>query len=69
MIYVTFSVSQLFTKDDKFAVECKDMEQAREVGQDAYSLDNIKNVRIRKCSKPVGREILSYDDYMEYGWY
>ena len=65
-IYVTFAVPHLFQQDEKFAVKCDDMEQAREVGQDAYSLDGIKNVRIRKCGKPRNREIMSYDNYWEY---
>ena len=69
-IYVTFTVSHLFQQDEKFAVKCDDMEQAREVGQDAFSFDGIKNVRIRKCGKPRGREVLSYNNYWKYGeWF
>ena len=69
-IYVTFAVPHLFQQDEKFAVKCDDMEQAREVGQDAYSLVGIKNVRIRKCGKPLNRVIMSYDNYWEYKeWY
>jgi hypothetical protein len=68
-IYVTFAVPHLFQQDEKFAVKCDDMEQAREVGQDAYSLDGIKNVRIRKCGKPRNREIMPYDNYWEHKWY
>ena len=65
-IYVTFAVPHLFQENEKFAVKCDGIEQAREVGQDAYSLDGIKNVRIRKCGKPRNREIMSYDNYWEY---
>lgn len=65
-VFVTFSVPHLFQSDEKFAVRCKDMDDAREVGQDAYSLDGIKNVRIRKCGKPRNREVMSYDNYWEY---
>ena len=65
-VFVTFSVPHLFQSDEKFAVRCKDMDDAREVGQDAYSLDGIKNVRIRKCGKPCNRLIMSYDNYWEY---
>lgn len=65
-VYVTFSVSHLFYEDEKFAVKCKNMDDAREVGQDAYSLDGIKNVRIRKCGKPRDREVMSYDNYWKY---
>ena len=65
-VFVTFSVPHLFQADEKFAVRCKNMDDAREVGQDAYSLDGIKNVRIRKCGKPRNREIMSYDNYWEY---
>lgn len=69
-IYVTFTVPHLFQEDEKFAVACKDMDDAREVGQDACSLDGIKNVRIRKCGKPRNRVIMSYDNYWEYEeWY
>lgn len=69
-IYVTFAVPHLLQEDEKFAVRCDDMKQAREVGLCAYSLDGIKNVRIRKCGKPRNRMIMSYDDYWEYGkWY
>ena len=65
-IYVTFAVPHLFQKDEKFAVACKDMEQALEVAQDANSLDGIKNIRLRKCGKPKDREVMSYDNYWEY---
>jgi hypothetical protein len=65
-VYVTFSVPHLFQNDEKFAVKCEDMDKAREVAQDAYSLDGIKNVRFRKCGKPRDRECMSYDNYWEY---
>lgn len=65
-IYVTFSVPHLFQEDEKFAVKCDNMDMTREVAQDACSLDGIKNVRIRKCGKPHGRDIMSYDNYWEY---
>ena len=65
-IYVTFAVPHLFQSDEKFAVKCENMDDAREVGQDACSLDGIKNVRIRKCGKPRNREVMSYDNYWEY---
>ena len=69
-IYVTFAVPHLFQEDEKFAVACKDMAQAREVAQDAYSLDGIKNIRFRKCGKPRDRDVMSYDNYWEYEeWY
>jgi hypothetical protein len=69
-IYVTFSVPHLFQEDEKFAVKCESMEQAKEVAQDANSLDGIKNIRLRKCGKPRNREIMSYDNYLEYEeWY
>jgi hypothetical protein len=42
------------------------MDKAREVAQDAYSLDGIKNIRFRKCGKPRDRECMSYDNYWEY---
>ena len=65
-VYVTFTVPHFFYEDEKFAVKCKNMDDAREVGQDAYSLDGIKNVRIRKCGRPRDREVMSYDNYWEY---
>lgn len=69
-IYVTFTVPRLFQEDEKLAVSCKDMAQALEVAQDANSLDGIKNIRLRKCGKPKDRDIMSYDNYWEYGeWF
>lgn len=68
-LFITFSVPHLFQSDEKFAVRCKDMDDAREVGQDACSLVGIKNVRLRKCGKPGNRTILSYGDYFDYDWY
>ena len=65
-IYVTFSVPHLFQQDEKFAVACEDIAQAREVAQDANSLDGIKNIRFRKCDKPRNRVVMSYDNYWEY---
>jgi hypothetical protein len=69
-VYVTFQVPHLFQSDEKFAVKCENMDDAREVAQDALSLHGIKNVRIRKCGKPRNREVMSYDNYWEYEeWY
>lgn len=69
-IYVTFSVPHLFQEDEKFAVRCESMEQAKEVAQYANSLDGIKNIRLRKCGKPKDRNVMSYDNYWEYEeWY
>ena len=69
-VFVTFTVPHLFQADEKFAVRCENMDDAREVGQDANSLDGIKNVRIRKSGKPRNRLIMSYDNYWEYDkWY
>ena len=69
-IYVTFTVPRLFQEDEKVAVRCESMEQAREVAQDANSLDGIKNIRLRKCGKPKDRDVMSYDNYWEYGeWF
>ena len=51
--FVTFSVPHLFQNDEKFYVVCENDEQAKEVARDAYSLDGVKNIRIRKCSKHV----------------
>ena len=69
-VYVTFSVPYLFQSDEKFAVECENMDGAIEVARDAFSLHGIKNVRIRKCGKPRNREIMSYDNYWKYNtWY
>lgn len=65
-IYVTFAVPHLYQDDEKFAVRCENMTQANKVAQDANSLDGIKNIRLRKCGKPRGREVMSYDNYWEY---
>ena len=70
-IYVTFALSNIFMRNaKKIAVTCENMDDAREVGQDAYSLDGIKNVRIRKCGKPTSdRLFITYDEYFKYTWY
>ena len=69
-LFITFSVPHLFQQDEKFAVRCNDMEQAKEIASDAHSLDGIKNIRIRKCSRPSNRLILGYNDYWNYAkWY
>ena len=69
-IYVTFAVPRLFQEDDKFAVRCESMGQAIDVARDANSLVGIKNIRLRKCGKPRGREVMSYDNYWKYGeWF
>lgn len=66
VVYITFTVPHLFSEDEKFAIKCHDMEQATEVGSDAYSLDGVINVRLRKSGKPKGRRILSYDEYWKF---
>ena len=69
-IYVTFTVLHLHQYDEKFAVKCENMDDAREVALDAFSLHGIKNVRIRKCGKPRNRKIMSYDKYWKSGeWF
>lgn len=69
-LYITFTVPHLYSEDERFAVECKDMEQTQEVGSDAYSLDGIINVRLRKSGKPKNRRILTYDEYWKFeNWY
>ena len=68
-IYVTFAVPHLFQEDEKFAVKCNSVDDARKVGEDAYSLDGIKNIRLRKCDKPRNRVVIQYDDYWKYEWF
>ena len=70
-VYVTFSAESTFGEDDnRFAVRCNDMEKAMDVAHDANSLVGVKNIRLRKCGKPSGRNILSYDEYFNYSnWY
>lgn len=67
-IYVTFTVPHLYQEDEKYAVACNDMEQAKEVARDANSFDGIKNIRLRKCGKPKAKDrvVMPYDDYWEY---
>lgn len=65
-VFITFAVAHLFQSDEKFAVRCKNMDDAREVAQDARTFNCIKNVRLRKCGKPTGRMCMSYDNYWEY---
>ena len=70
MIYVTFSVPHLFQADEKFAIKCNTEDEARDVAMDANSLDGVKNIRFRKCGKPYGRLILTYDEYFDHSvWY
>lgn len=71
MVYVTFCVPQLIREDTKIAVECQTEDQAIEVAQDAYSLEGIKNIRLRKCGRPrKGRRFVPYDAYWSYeSWY
>ena len=65
-LFITFSVPHLFQSDEKFAVRCKNMNEATEVGSDVYSFDGVKNVRLRKCGEPRNRIIMSYNDYWKY---
>lgn len=67
-LFITFSVPHLFQSDEKFAVRCKNMDDATEVGSDACSLVSVKNVRLRKCGEPKDRRIISRDDYFDYEW-
>ena len=70
-VYVTFYAEPTFGEDKKrIAVCCDDMEKAMDVAHDATSLVGVKNIRLRKCGKPSGRTMLSYDDYFRYScWY
>ena len=70
MIYVTFRVPFFFQEDEKFAVKCGTEDEARAVAMDANSMDGVKNIRFRKCGKPRGRRILTYNQYFDYlNWY
>ena len=60
--YVTFA----FQEDRKFAVVCSTIDKAYEVAQSARTIIGAKYVRIRKCGKPKGREIIPYYDYFDY---
>lgn len=64
--YVTFTKTFAFQEDRKFAVVCSTIDKAYEVAQDACSILGVKYVRIRKCGKPKGREIIPYYDYFDY---
>lgn len=69
-LFVTFTVFYQFRQHEKYAVRCMDLEQAQGVGYDANSLAGVRNIRIRRCSKPYGRTILDYDTYWDLKkWY
>ena len=75
MVYVTFRIQKvhysptIFFGEEKYSVACDNMDDAYEVAQDAVSLDGVKNVRIRKCGKPYGRNQMAHDEYFEYKWW
>ena len=64
-VYVTFTICTVFRfmEDKKYAVCCNNMDDAREVAQDACSLIATSNVRIRKCGKPRNRIIIDCNEY------
>lgn len=47
----------------KIAYECLSEEEAYDTAHDLCSYACVKNVRIRKCGKPNGREILYHGNY------
>ena len=66
-LYVTFFVFDTISSGRKLAVECKDLEKAKEVASDVYGFDGVKNVRLRRCGKPKkDRKVLSYNQYWKY---
>ena len=66
VVYITFTVPHLYSEDEKFAVKCHGVQQANEVGSDAFSHVGITNVRLRTCGKPSKRTIMSYIDYWKF---
>ena len=70
-IYVTFTLGNIFMCNvKKIAVNCENMEQARKVVSDAYSIDGVKYLKIRQCGKPTSdRLFITYDEYFKYAWY
>lgn len=64
--FITFMVPRLCDADEKYAVRCDNMEQARVVYKDADSLDGVVNIRLRRCRKPRHRMIMSFDNYWNY---
>lgn len=67
-IYVTFYMWYSMTHKNKFAVECLNERQAKDVASDVYSFDGVGNIRFRKCGKPKGRTIIEYNEYYNYKW-
>lgn len=61
--YVTFTKT---FGNRKFAVVCSTIDKAYEVAQSARTIIGAKYVRIRKCGKPKGREIIPYYNYFYY---
>ena len=70
-LYVTFAVYDCPHYKRKIAVECKDIEKAKEVACDAYSVEGVVNVRLRRCGKPTkDRRVISYGQYWNFKtWY
>lgn len=65
-VYVTYQFEYVNPCEvEKFAVKCNDMETAREVASERYSLEGIKYLRINKCGKlPKGTKIIDYQTYL-----
>lgn len=68
--YVTFYVWEDPYNKKKIAVECENDEQVHKCAYDIDSLNGTGNIRLRKCNRPSGRQIISYKDYWRYNlWY
>jgi len=65
-IYVTFTYPRQFLDVSRIAVECNTIAQAEEVAFDACCIAGIKQVRIRKSTRPFDRDIMLYEDFLEW---
>ena len=72
-MYVTFNVRNLPCfggKIERYAIKCKDMEQAKLIASDINSFDGVSYLRISTKSKPHKEaHIFDGDRYFEAGYF
>lgn len=72
-MYVTFNVRNLPCfggKIDRYAIKCKNIEQAKEIAADVYSIDGISYLRINEKSKPhKNARVFDGNRYFEPGYF
>lgn len=67
--YITFQFPNGLWNWIRVAVECKDIEEMRDIASDAYSIDGVRYIRFNKNGRlHKDTKVISADFYLNGNW-